>query len=124
VRNINQSKILSFVFFLILLGILTTHLFADGFIIPKPRPGERIPPLTVKYHRVSVEIINQVAKTSIDQVFINNHPRDIEGIFIFPLPEKAALSEFAMYIGNEKVEGEILDRDQARRPFTRILSAG
>jgi len=119
--NINRLKILSFVFFFFILGILTTHLFGDGFIIPKHRPGERIPPLTVKYHRVSVEIINQVAKTSIDQVFINNHPRDIEGIFIFPLPEKAALSEFAMYIGNEKVEGEILDRDQARRVYEDIV---
>jgi Ca-activated chloride channel family protein len=119
--NINRSKILSFAFFFILLGILTAPLFGDGFIIPKPRPGERIPPLTVKYHRVSVEIVNQVAKTSIDQVFINNHPRDIEGIFIFPLPEKAALSEFAMYIGNEKIEGEILDRDQARRVYEDIV---
>jgi hypothetical protein len=70
------------------MGFLTADLHADGFIIPKPHPREKIPPLSVKYHRVSVEIINQVAKTSIDQVFINNHPRDIEGIYIFPLPEK------------------------------------
>jgi Ca-activated chloride channel family protein len=108
-------------FFFLLVVSATANLFADGFIIPKPVPGERIPPLTVKYHKVNVEIINQVAKTSIDQVFINNHPRDIEGIFIFPLPEKAAISEFSMYVGDEKVEGEILDRDEARKIYEDIV---
>jgi Ca-activated chloride channel family protein len=113
--------ILFIVILLLPLFILNGNLFADGFIIPQPRPGEKIPPLTVKYHRVSVEIVNQIAKTSIDQVFINNHHRDIEGTFIFPLPEGAAISEFVMYIGDKRVEGEILDRDQARRIYEDIV---
>ena len=98
-----------------------SSLFGDGFIVPKPRPGEVIPPLSVKYHHVSVEIANQVAKTFIDQVFINNYDRDIEGTYIFPLPEKAAISEFAMYMGDQKVEGEILDSNQARRIYEDIV---
>jgi len=97
------------------------QIFADGFIIPQPRPGEVIPPLTVKYHRVMVEIRDQVAKTSIDEVFINNYDRDIEGTFIFPLPENAAISEFAMYVGDKKIEGEILDSSQARRIYEDIV---
>jgi Ca-activated chloride channel family protein len=109
--------LLSFLFF----SLISGNLFADGFIVPKPRQGENIPPLTVKYHRVSVDIVNQVAKTSIDQVFINNYSRDIEGIFIFPLPEGGSISEFAMYIGEERVEGEILDKDQARRIYEDIV---
>jgi Ca-activated chloride channel family protein len=105
----------------LLFSLISGNLFADGFIVPKPRQGENIPPLTVKYHRVSVDIVNQVAKTSIDQVFINNHSRDIEGTFIFPLPKGASISEFAMYIGEERVEGEILDKDQARRIYEDIV---
>jgi len=115
------KKIFITAFFFLVSCLFAINLFADGLIIPKPRPGEEIPPLTVKYHRVNVEIINQVAKTSIDQVFINDYPRDIEGIFIFPLPEEAAISEFSMYIGEKKVEGEILDRDQARRIYEDIV---
>jgi len=103
------------------LGFGGRNLFGDGFIIPNPRHGEVIPPLTVKYHRVQVEVLNQVAKTSIDEVFLNNHNRDIEGTFIFPLPEKASLSEFAMYIGDKKVEGEILDSNQARQIYEDIV---
>jgi len=107
--------------FIIFLFGFAPQIFADGFIIPHPRPGEVIPPLTVKYHRVTVEIRDQVAKTSIDEVFINNHDRDIEGTFIFPLPENAAISEFAMYIGDKKIEGEILDSREARRIYEDIV---
>jgi Ca-activated chloride channel family protein len=103
-----------------LLG-LAPQIFADGFIIPDHRPGEVIPPLTVKYHRVMVEIRDQVAKTSIDEVFINNFDRDIEGTFIFPLPEGASISEFAMYVGDKKIEGEILDSSQARKIYEDIV---
>lgn len=103
------------------LSFAAKDIFADGFIVPVPKPGEKIPPLTVKYHRVDVQIMNQVARTSIDQVFINNHQRDIEGIFIFPLPEEAAVSEFSMYVGEKKIEGEILDADKARQIYEDIV---
>lgn len=114
-------KIGSVILSVFLFNALSGILFADGFVIPNPRPGENIPPLTVKYHRVTVDITNQVAKTSIDQVFINNHGRDIEGTYIFPLPPGASISEFAMYIGDKKVEGEILDKERARRIYEDIV---
>ncbi|MEW6095242.1 MAG: VIT and VWA domain-containing protein [bacterium] len=96
--------------------------FADGIIIPRPRPEELpLPPLAIKYHHVNIEINNQVAKTSIDQVFINPHHRDIEGTYIFPLPEKAAISEFAMFTDGKKIIGEILDKDKARKIYEDIV---
>ncbi|TFG57808.1 MAG: VWA domain-containing protein [Candidatus Aminicenantes bacterium] len=94
---------------------------ADGFIIPNSRPGQNIPPLSVKYHRVKVEIVNQVARTSVDQVFVNHFGRDIEGTYIFPVPEGASVSDFAMYIGNDRVQGEILDSREARRIYEDIV---
>ncbi len=116
-----RSKIYFSLVFFFFLNAVALNLYSDGFIIPVPRPKERIPPLSVKYHRVNVEITRQVAKTSIDQVFINNHHRDIEGVFIFPIPDRAAISEFAMYVGNQRIEGEILDRDQARQIYQDIV---
>jgi len=107
--------------FVVLLLLLVRQIYADGFIIPNPRPGEVIPPLSVKYHRVTVEIRDQVAKTSVDEVFINNFDRDIEGTFIFPLPEGASISQFAMYIGDKKIEGEVLDSGQARKVYEDIV---
>jgi Ca-activated chloride channel family protein len=103
------------------LGAFISPAAADGIIIPHHRPGESIPPLSVKYHHVTVEIRNQLAKTSIDEVFVNTYHRDIEGTFIFPLPEGAAISEFAMFIGEQKVEGEVLDSREARTVYEDIV---
>ncbi|MGZ5454161.1 MAG: VIT and vWA domain-containing protein, partial [Candidatus Aminicenantales bacterium] len=106
---------------LVALTAAAPALRADGFIIPNPRPGQDIPPLSVKYHHVKVEIVDQVAKTSVDQVFINHFGRDIEGTYIFPVPAGASVSDFAMFIGNERVQGEILDSREARRIYEDIV---
>ncbi len=104
--------------------VQTGAALADGIIIPIPppdRPIQPIPMLSIKYHRVTVSIDNQVASTSIDQVFVNDSNYELEGTYIFPLPEEAAISEFAMYVDGERLEGEILDRDEARRIYEDIV---
>jgi Ca-activated chloride channel family protein len=106
---------------IIVLTFLSPSLLADGFIIPQPRPGEIIPQLSVKYHRVEVIITDQVARTSIDQVFFNHHSRDVEGFYIFPLPDGASISEFSMFVGEKRIDGEILDRDRARKIYEDIV---
>ncbi|MEW5901224.1 MAG: VIT domain-containing protein, partial [Acidobacteriota bacterium] len=119
-RNSLLFRIMGLLFAILGLGSASQAL-ADGIIIPDHRPGEVVPPLSIKYHRVTVEIRDQAARTSIDEVFINHHGRDIEGTFIFPLPENAAISEFAMYVGDQKIEGEILDSREARRIYEDIV---
>lgn len=97
--------------------------YADGFIIPIPHPDVvRVPPLAIKYHRVSVEIDAQVARTKIDQVFENDFFRDIEGTYIFPLPKGANVTDFAMYIDGERISGELLEREKARRIYQDIVN--
>jgi Ca-activated chloride channel family protein len=97
--------------------------YADGFIIPIPPPDiVRVPPLAIKYHRVSVEIDDLVARTKIDQVFINEFHRDLEGTYIFPLPKGANVTEFAMYINGERISGELLEREKARKIYQDIVN--
>ncbi|MGD2206950.1 MAG: VIT domain-containing protein [Anaerolineae bacterium] len=94
---------------------------ADGIIIPEP-PYD-VPYLTIKYHRVTVTIEDQVATTRVDQVFVNEANFEVEGTYIFPLPdaERAAISEFAMWVDGEKLEGQVLERDEARRIYEDIV---
>jgi Ca-activated chloride channel family protein len=104
---------------LVLAGITVLLFFAwqatvsaDGFIIPVPPPPLRVvPDLAVKYHRVEVTIQDQVARTQIDQVFLNDSPYELEGTYIFPLPEEAAISDFAMFVDGERLPGKMLDKD-------------
>jgi len=98
---------------------------ADGFIIPHPPIDRPIPwrdvPLTIKYHRVSVSIEDQVATTKVDQVFVNDADFAIEGTYIFPLPEDATVSSFDMWVDGKKLEGKLLARDEARRIYEDIV---
>jgi uncharacterized protein YegL len=108
---------------LILVTILSAGAWADGFIIPRPpRPGAPFPPdLSVKYHHVDIRIDGQVAQTTVDQVFINNYNRDIEGTYIFPIPEDASISRFSMFVGGEELKGKIMGREEARRIYQDIV---
>ncbi|MFH1927447.1 MAG: VIT domain-containing protein, partial [Chloroflexota bacterium] len=97
---------------------------ADGVIIPEPPPHVppvRVPNLTIKYHRVTVTIDNQVAITKIDQVFVNESPYDVEGTYIFPLPEGASISDFAMYVDGKRLSAEVLDADESRTIYEDIV---
>jgi Ca-activated chloride channel family protein len=103
------------------LGLFLTNIppvAADGVIIPD-RPD--LAYLTIKYHRVSVSIEDQVATTHIDQVFINESDWTVEGTYLFPLPEEAAISEFVMWVDGERVEGEVLTREKARQIYDDIV---
>ena len=58
-------------------------------------------PLAVGYHKVSVEVRDQIARTTVEQSFINTTGGRLEGVFYFPLPADASISGFGMWIGGE-----------------------
>lgn len=106
----------------------TAH--ADGWIVPRPPrpcpscdpvPSREVPYLAVKYHNVEVTIQDQVAVTHIDQVFVNTTEWSLEGTYVFPLPEEAAISRFDMWIDGEAVSGRLYSRDEARRIYEDIV---
>lgn len=107
---------------LLLLLLVPSTLLADGVIIPiPPRPGPRPIYLDLEYHRVEISIEENVAQVEIEEVFANPHSERLEGEFIFPIPEEAVISSFALYMGEKKVEGEVLEREEARRIYEEIL---
>jgi len=108
---------------------LITPVSADGIIIPEPPICDPWPcpdpfpisQLAIVYHHVTVTIEDQVAITHVDQVFRNDQDWPIEGTYVFPLPVDAAVSSFTLWIDRDPVEGEILDREQARRIYEDIV---
>jgi Ca-activated chloride channel family protein len=108
--------------FFILLWIFPIVVNADGIIIPDPIPDIiPYPELAIRYHHVSVNIDNQYASTEIDQVFENEYSRDLEGTYIFPLPEGASISKFSMWVDGEELSGEILEKEKARKIYEDIV---
>ena len=82
--------------------------------------GRRVP-LTVGYHKVSVEIRDQIARTTIEESFVNHTGGVLEGQFHFPLPADASISGFGMWIGDRLVEADIVEKQRAREIYETIL---
>jgi Ca-activated chloride channel family protein len=113
-RQILFSVLLSF--------LIVGSTWADGFIVVPPSPrGRSFIPLSIKYHHVEVDIDNQIATTKIDQVFINENDRELEGIYIFPIPEEASISDFTMYVDGKRVSAEVLEKKKARKIYEDIV---
>ena len=97
-----------------------TPVRADGIIIidPPPQPPPDWSPwLTIRYHRVTVDIGDQIATTKVDQVFRNDGRVAAEGTYVFPLPPEAVVQNFTMWIDGKSLTGEILLADQARNIY-------
>ncbi|WP_254513022.1 VIT domain-containing protein [Anatilimnocola floriformis] len=78
-------------------------------------------PLTVGYHKVLVEIRDQIARTTIEESFVNRTNTELKGEFYFPLPQDASISGFGMWIGDKLVEADVVEKQRAREIFEQIL---
>ena len=102
---------------------------AQGVIVPGPcqRCPERRPPialprsLPVKSIKIDTRITSQVATTHVEQVFRNDTDATLEGIYFFPIPEQASITEFAIWEGDRRLVGEVRSREEARRIYDEIV---
>lgn len=81
---------------------------------PRPRPVPDMVVLPVKTQKATITVVDQVATTEIDEVFVNESNVQLEGTYMFPIPETAAISDFRLDMNGEMVKGRVLDRDEAR----------
>ena len=94
---------------------------AAGLMTPT---GSDLPQLEIREHHVNVVIEDGYAITRVEQVFANPHATDLEAIYSFPVPEKAAVGEFTYWIDGLPVTGEVLEKQQAREIYQQEKQAG
>ncbi|HTL52166.1 MAG TPA: VIT domain-containing protein, partial [Planctomycetota bacterium] len=83
--------------------------------------GGALTPIEIGRVQIKAEVRDQIALTVIDEYFINKNDRQLEGKFYFPLPADASIMNFAMWIDDRKVTGEIVERERAREIYEQIL---
>lgn len=106
---------------LLFVGIMPVA--AQGVILPPPGGGVATNPawLKIDYHRVRVDIQNQIATTHVDMQFTNEGEGLAEGTFVFPLPEGAAVDQLVMHVDGLAIEAKILPADEARDIYDAIV---
>lgn len=76
--------------------------------------------LDIGFHQVSAVLRDQIAETTITESFVNNTGATLEGEFVFPLPAGASVSGFGMWIDDELVMADIVERQRAREIYEDI----
>jgi Ca-activated chloride channel family protein len=94
---------------------------AAGLMTPT---GSNLPQLEIREHHVNVVIEDGYAITSVEQVFANPNGSDLEAIYSFPVPAKAAVGEFTYWIDGLPVTGEVLEKEKAREIYESEKQAG
>ena len=79
-------------------------------------------PLAALY--VRGEISGLLARTVVRQTFRNAFDEPLEATYIFPLPDRAAVTRFRLTVAGRVVEGELKERGQAREEYEQALEQG
>jgi Ca-activated chloride channel family protein len=81
-------------------------------------------PLPLKHTAVSARIHAYIAAVRVEQQYHNPYDQKIEVVYVFPLPQDAAVSEFLMKIGERTIRGIIREREEAERIYEEARSQG
>jgi Ca-activated chloride channel family protein len=73
---------------------------------------------------IDYRITGVLARARVTQHFLNPHDGWREGIYVFPLPETAAVDSLTMRIGDKVIEGQIKRREQAGREYRQAADSG
>jgi Ca-activated chloride channel family protein len=74
--------------------------------------------------RVRFDVTGVIARATVVQHFRNPLNQWIEGVYVFPLPESAAVDHMRMRAGQRVIEGEIREKEKARREFQQAAAEG
>ena len=73
---------------------------------------------------VRMTISGLIVRATVRQQFKNDSAEWAEGIYVFPLPEHAAVDHLSMHIGERVIEGLIKERGEAKQTYEKAKSEG
>ena len=80
--------------------------------------------LPLKAMDVTARILGLVASQTVRQTYVNTLNTPIEATYIFPLPDRAAVTRFRLEVGERVIEGDLQERGQARRTYDQAIAQG
>ncbi|MEQ8188027.1 MAG: VIT domain-containing protein [Candidatus Eremiobacterota bacterium] len=80
--------------------------------------------LPLKYTEVRADITGLLADVKVIQKFENNLNKNIEAVYVFPLPHDSAVNSLEIKIGERTIKGVIKEREEARRTYEEARDEG
>jgi Ca-activated chloride channel homolog len=96
-------------------------LLADvGVLIPLGSTAPNAAILSLDQMAIDVRIDNGDARVSIRQIFASHQPGVLEGEYLFGMPSRATVSDFAVWDGVTRIPGVILERRRAEEIYENL----
>ncbi len=73
---------------------------------------------------VDISVAGLVSRVTVRQHFVNPTKVWMEGIYIFPLPERSAVDRLTMTVGGREIAGRIMERAEARKAYEKAAAEG
>ena len=96
----------------------------EGGILLKTLSGKTSVLAPLLNTKVTMTISGLIARTTVSQQFSNPSDEWAEGVYVFPLPDQAAVDHLRMRIGERIIEGQIQERAQAKKTYAKAKAKG
>lgn len=73
---------------------------------------------------VAMKVTGMINRVTVKQSFSNTTDNWQEGIYVFPLPENAAVDQLRLKIGERIIEGQIKEKQAAKKIYTQAKKQG
>ena len=107
-------------------GMVLKDVTRGSLLFKTKHVGRYIPAPLLKTD-VRISVTGVIARTILTQEFVNpSREKDdwAEGIYVFPLPETAAVDHLRMRIGERTIVGEIKERAEAKKVYEQAKQEG
>jgi len=96
---------------------------SGGLLLKSKTPGKYVEAPRLQTD-INVNVTGLISRTVITQRFENPSQGWVEGIYVFPMPDNAAVDTLKMQIGDRFIEGLIKERKEARKIYEKAKSEG
>jgi Ca-activated chloride channel family protein len=96
----------------------------SGCLLVRRGPGQPYTPAPTLATDVHIRVFGVVARATVIQRFRNTSEDWVEGVYVFPLPEGAAVDHLRLRVGGRVIEGVIREREAARAEYERAKESG
>ena len=95
-----------------------------GSLLVRPGDGADYAAAPKLQTEVGIRVTGMIARTRLTQLFENPGDDPVEGIYVFPLPESAAIDHLWLRVGTRVIEGRIQEKEEARRTYAQAKREG
>ena len=96
----------------------------SGALIGFDDDGKSTQLFPLKHTDVSIQVSGPLARAKVTQQFDNPYSDKIEAVYVFPLPQNAAVDEMTLTVGDRVVKGSIKQREEARAIYEAAKQRG